>query len=416
MKLNRGMRLDRIRGLTVWCVLSILSLLVNFTTDWRNAHLVDFSSEASRVSWALQHHHGFSDPYLSGPSGPTAQMAPIYPFLHATTCLMFGTGAVGWAAILALTALAWSLQWTFAYDFLRYYGHPRAGLGAALLGVTIPLPGRLLKWEAVFTACALAAGSCLMARLVAKPDPKTAGLLGGVAATSLLLTPSTVVVFFAWGVVLLWRRPFKSTLSISAVALACAMLPVGLWTARNYRTFGHLFFMRDDAGITFASSNTDCSQALLIDNITSGCIATVHPSANASILARLRTEGEYQFSASQLGTTVAWVDSHPMRFIILTLERSAYFWFPLERSGKLVFINGLAMSLVTVLSLLSVLWRRSPGFAILAAGLTCYPVVYYFIQAEQRYRYPVYWMSIALAAVGIELTLHRLREHRSRMP
>jgi hypothetical protein len=343
-------------------------------------------------------------------------MAPIYPFLHAAICLLFGTGKAGWAAILALTALVWSLQWTFAYDFLRYYGRPGAGLGAALLGVIIPLPGRLLKWEAVFAACALAAGSCLMARLVARPDRIRAGLLGVVAATTCLLTPSAVVVFFAWGMLILWRRPFKSTLSILAAALACAMVPVGLWTARNYRTFGHLFFIRDDAGITFTSSNTDCSQALLIDNVTSGCFATVHPSANVSILARLKAQGEYQFSATQLETTVAWVGSHPMRFITLTLERFAYFWFPLERGGKLVLMNGLTMSLVTVLSVLSLPWRRSPGFAILAAGLTCFPVVYYFIQSEQRYRYPVYWMSFVLAAVGIELTLHRLQEQSSRMP
>jgi len=30
------------------------------------------------------------------------------------------------AAILALTVLVWSLQWTLAYDFLRYYPRPSA--------------------------------------------------------------------------------------------------------------------------------------------------------------------------------------------------------------------------------------------------------------------------------------------------
>ena len=400
----------RLTTLTVWCALSVLSLVVNFAAQWRSEHAVNFSSEAARVSWALQHHRGFSDPYLSGPSGPTAQMAPIYPLLHAAVCLMFGTGAAGWAAILALTALVWSLQWTLAYDFLRYYGHPRAGLGAALFGVLVPLPGRLFKWEAVFTACAVAAGACLMARLLAKPDRAKASLLGVAAAASLLLAPATATVFFAWGVFLLWHRPLKSAVNILATALVCAILPLGLWTARNYRTFGHLFFIRDDIGMAISSSYNDCAQAILVNNLASGCFATVHPSANLSILERLRQQGEYQFGARQMGTTVQWVRSHPVHFATLTLERIAYFWFPLERTDKRALVNGIVMSLATVLSFLSVLWRRSPGFAILAGGLSCYPAANYLVQAEQRYRYPVFWMSVLLAAVGIELMLGRRAE------
>ncbi len=400
----------RLHALTVWFALSVLSLAVNFATQWRSEHAVNFSSEAARVSWALQHHQGFSDPYLSGPSGPTAQMAPIYPLLHAAVCMMFGTGAAGWGAIVALTALVWALQWTLAYDFLRYYGHPMAGLGAALFGVLVPLPGRLFKWEAVFTACAVAAGACLMARLLAKPDRANASLLGVAAATSILLAPATAMVFFAWGVFLLWRGPLKSATNILATALVCAVLPLGFWTARNYRTFGHLFFIRDDAGMAIGSSDTDCAQAILTDNLASGCFATLHPTANASILAQLRQQGEYQFGARQMGTAVQWVRSHPARFATLTLERIAYFWFPLERADKRGLVNSIVMSLATILSFLSVFWRRSPGFAILAGGLSCYSVVYYLVQAEQRYRYPVFWMSVLLAAVGIELMLGRWAE------
>jgi hypothetical protein len=397
---------------TVWCALSILSLIVNFAAQWRSEHAVNFSSEAAHVSWALQHHRGFADPYLSGPSGPTAQMAPIYPFLHAAVCLMFGTGAAGWAAILALTALAWSLQWTLAYDFLRYYGHPKAGLTAALIGVLMPLPGKLFKWEAVFTACAVAAGACLMARLLAKPDLAKASLFGVAAAVSLLLAPSAAMVFFAWGLILLWRGPLKSGVNVLATAVLCAILPLGLWTARNYRTFGHLFFVRDDTGMAIGSSDADCAQAILADNLASGCFATLHPTANAALLGRLRQEGEYRFAARQMATTVQWVHSHPGRFATLTLERIAYFWFPLERTDKRILVIGIVMSLATLLSFLSVLWRRSPGFAILAGGLSCYPLSYYLVQVEQRYRYPVFWMSVLLAAVGVELILGYRAEAR----
>src|SRR5579862_8369061 len=83
----------KLHTLTLWFALTCVSLAVNFAAQWRSEHAVNFVSEAARVSWALQHHRGFADPYLSGPSGPTAQMAPIYPFVHAAICLVFGTGA-----------------------------------------------------------------------------------------------------------------------------------------------------------------------------------------------------------------------------------------------------------------------------------------------------------------------------------
>ena len=102
-----------------------------------------------------------------------------------------------------------------------------------------------------------------------------------------------------------------------------------------------------------------------------------------TILARLRQEGECEFAA---GHRCSMGRSHPVRFATLTLERIAYFWFPLDRTNKRALVNGIVMSLVTGPSFFSVLLRRSPGFAILAGELTCYPLAYYLVQVEQRYR------------------------------
>jgi hypothetical protein len=211
----------------------------------------------------------------------------------------------------------------------------------------------------------------------------------------------------AWGAFLLWRGPLKSAVHVLAIALLCAILPIGFWTARNYQVFGDVFAIRDNAGLELAVSNLDCGQAVLADNLASGCFATAHPSANPSLLAQLRQQGEYEFAARQMRSTVQWMRSDPARFATLTVERIAYIWFPLERSDGRVFVNGILMSLATVLSFLSVWWRRSPGFAILACGLACFPATYYLAQAEQRYRYPVFWMSVSLSAVGVELALDR---------
>jgi hypothetical protein len=108
-----------------------------------------------------------------------------------------------------------------------------------------------------------------------------------------------------------------------------------------------------------------------------------------------------------MGITVQWVLSHPARFATLTLERIAYFWFPLEFTDKPTLVSGVLMTMATLLSFLAVRWRKSLGFAILVAGLLSYPLTYYLVQLEQRYRYPVFWMTVLLAAIGVDLVLDR---------
>jgi hypothetical protein len=205
-----------------------------------------------------------------------------------------------------------------------------------------------------------------------------------------------------------WRqsiRPF-------AIALIVALLLAGAWTARNFVVFRHFIFIRDDAGPALASSNNDCATALVSENIASGCFAREHPSGSVAMLEKLRAAGEYEFSAAEMQRTKDWVRRHPSRFLTLTFEREVYFWFPLEKLDRFSMLNGLMMSVVTILSLLGILWVRSDGFLILIAVLLPYSLFYSIVQLEQRYRYPVFWISLLLASIGVELVLKR-RQPRS---
>jgi hypothetical protein len=369
-------------------------------------HVVQFSSEPTNVARALLHGRGFSDPYMTGPSGPTAQPAPLYPILYAGICWLFGTGALGWAAIVAATALAWALQWFFVYCFAQSEGHGRAGLIAAVIGALLPLPGRLFKWEGVFTGLVLASSAWIMSRIL-KGDTRMWTLVefGALLGAGVLLSPVLVLTWPFWGILVVWRqsiRPF-------AVALFVALLLVGVWTARNFAVFRHLVFIRDDAGNALVSSNIDCATALISENIASGCFAREHPSGSVTMLEKLKAAGEYEFSAAEMRRTKAWIRQHPSRFAILTFERAAYFWFPLEKADRSSLMNGMMISAVTILSLLGIIWIGSDGFRVLIAALLPYSLIYYITQFEQRYRYPVFWISLLLAAIGVDLLIKRRR-------
>jgi hypothetical protein len=97
----------------------------------------------------------------------------------------------------------------------------------------------------------------------------------------------------------------------------------------------------------------------------------------------------------------AWIASHPGSFARLTAERFAYFWLgPLDRPGIAVLF-----SLLTGLALLGALegFRRltPPQFAALVIPLLTFPLVYYLVPWQHRYRFPVEWVLFLLAGSAV---------------
>ncbi len=397
---------------TVLAALGFLSLIVNFAAQWRTPHAVDFSSEAARVSFALLHGRGFSDPYLTGPSGPTAQMAPFYPFLHAAICSVFGVGAAGWFAIVAITSLVWALQWVYAYRIAGAFGQAVPGFVAAVLGVMLPLQGRFFKWEGVITGAALAFCTWEMTQLLAGNGGRWRSLrLAAGLAAAVLLCPSAVLIWPAWGLYCLYKMGVRRALRILTPVFLLALIPIALWTVRNYREFGKILFVRDDMGLVLVSSYSDCATALLSQNLASGCYLHEHPSANVAMLdAELRAVGEVDFFASEARRTRSWISAHkrPRAAELTAVEHAIYFWFPLDRIDKVTLLYGVIFSALTILSFGSLLWK-SDAVPILLLALIPFSLTYYTAQFEQRYRYPVLWISGLLASVGVRLVFERLR-------
>jgi hypothetical protein len=394
--------------------LILLSIALNLAIHWRSPHRLDFTSEATRVSQAIQDGRGFSDPYLTGPSGPTAQMPPLYPYLHAAISTVFGIGIAGWFAIVIITSAAWGLQWYFAYRLAGVFGHGTVGFYGAIFGALLPLPGRLFKWEAVFTGLTIALASWLLAKILTGDTRwRIVFALGLTLACGILFAPVLIALLPLWSVLILvygfFRKPFPA-LRIAAAVMIIALLPAALWTVRNYAVFGRLIPVRD-AGLAVAASWDDCAAALVATNIASGCFAREHPSGSIAMLQRVRSEGEYNLSASEMARARLWVTHHPFRAAELTIEHFFFFWFPVDPGGRFL---GAIISAVTLLSLFGLFWYRSIGFWITSTALFAYSLTYYFVQVEQRYRLPILWGSVLLACIGLKICTQRLSSERDR--
>jgi hypothetical protein len=126
------------------------------------------------------------------------------------------------------------------------------------------------------------------------------------------------------------------------------------------------------------------------------------PTGSAMERVKVRTMGEVAYNAEKLKLAEAWIRLHPRRFLVMTLERIRYFWFPSmvrpwQTAGE---------ALVTTLGLWSLFSRgwRGPtrNLALLSLVVfAVYPLVYYITVAGLRYRFPlegllIFWIGAAL--------------------
>jgi hypothetical protein len=127
--------------------------------------------------------------------------------------------------------------------------------------------------------------------------------------------------------------------------------------------------------------------------------------------------GEIKYNALRLREARRWISSHPARFIKLSVMRFIAFWMPTENlnnpyaSGR--HLERLNIYLVTLSSVLgiAILWKRDDKSALLLIScLTVFPLVYYIIQFEYRYRYPIMWATFLLGAMPLTAFARQISE------
>jgi hypothetical protein len=168
------------------------------------------------------------------------------------------------------------------------------------------------------------------------------------------------------------------------------------WIIRNYRIWGEIV-TRTNLGIALQTSNNDCAEPSLVQELQNGCFSDMHPESNATQAALLKRMGEPAYDRLSRDQALAWMRSHPRRLLRLTLGRIARFWFPVptppRRATHLIWI-------ITVLSIpgfLLMLYRRLPTAALFAAIFLLFPLLYYVVVSEERYRLPILWLSCLTA-------------------
>jgi len=373
------------------------------STDW----------ELDSIAMSLVTTGEFANPYAL-PTGPTAHLAPIPPAILALIYRVFGitltAGIAGWLFRMLAQSAIWAL--------LPWIGN-RTGLGwkAGLIG---GLAGALFpQWLAHGEALAAVLLGLLVVAMIRRwgsvPRPASSLLLGAAFGISFHVQPVFLLVLVGYlGFELLWRSDRGKWRSAALVAVA-ALLACFPWGVRNYRTLDGVFFVRSNFGLELRMGNHDGATASIDDPHFRG--EPPHPRTHPADALKVRELGEVQYMRESRDAAMTWIGSNPGTFARLTAKRFAYFWFgPLDRPGTailFVVLSGLAIvGAVRAAHLLP-----APPAASLLIPLLMFPLVYYLVPWQHRYRFPIEWILFLLAGSTVwTLVSHAGARDRTRAP
>jgi 4-amino-4-deoxy-L-arabinose transferase-like glycosyltransferase len=360
------------------------------------------TSEPVQIAQNLVRTNVFGNPF-GGETGPTAYLAPGHPFVLSLIYRVFGFGP-GAELVKELFSSAMSaLQYGMLPLLAVALGVPlTAGVIAGACGAAFPLFFWIETkgtWENPESMVLLLVSLCLSAALIRRSRTSASPMFGIVWGVTFLFAPSFVSAFCGILALWLWRiRPkfWRPLLT----ALVPMLLVVAPWILRNYAELRSVFWIRDGMGLNFGISNSPAASPLFDVNSRTEWFWRTNPFLSPEERVKLKSLGELAYLEARYADGKAWVRTHPVEFLRLTLQRMWFFWFPpFNHPLKSVF-NGVVV-IAGLLGLLLMVRRHVDAAAVFGLIWALYPLPYYLVHVDPRYRYPVYAFSLLASAYAL---------------
>lgn len=404
------------------CILVFL-LVFSFRLFLTLAVTRDFVSEECEVDLiarSLATDGVFGNGYR-GPTGPTSHAAPGYPFLLSIIYSIIGMGVTAEVVKQVLCTAVVAASYALLPMFSSYAGTGTLpGLAAGLIGLLPlklnletkcgdgePLYALILIGISLITLQAWSNQKLNLSHAVIQ------GLIWGVA---LLFAPPFLVILFGFAIVEFFlvfnreRKRYVQGLVVRFIIIATLLMP---WTIRNYQQFGTLVFIRGNLGLELASANNETSALDLFSNNETRVTKQIHPNLSDEAVAQVRRIGEPAYFHQMRNRALEWMSSHPTETARRSVLRFLLFWFPipLREIGPKPIVRSAIACILTLAAFIGFfrLWRRGYRAApMITAIWVMFPIVYYFVVHDPRYRYPIEWTINFCASYLLIEALSRL--------
>lgn len=370
-----------------------------------------YGYETGSIAGAIARGEGFCSPFGVPNTGPTAWIAPLYPYLLAAIFRVFGLFSESSAlVILTINSL-----------FAAFTCGPIVRIGEKLFGRRIGLISgwtwALLPfffrwaitwvWDTSVSAFLLSYG-VMLALDCEDCSWRRAARFGAVAGLSALVNPALITLFPLLGLWKVWKLRDTDTRAYRRFlgSMAIMVIVISPWLLRNRVVFGKWIFLRSNAGFEFSLGNFAGAPGVPW--------AGGHPTGNPRIFDQYRKMGEIAFVDMKKAEGMRWVRGHPEEFARLTQKRIMDFW----DGGELLYESSsdpwrpwmvLATSAPALLGLLLASIRRIPNLGAVTIVLLFYPVPYYLTLTAPRFRHAIEPLLVILIGYLVVTVWEELR-------
>ncbi len=373
-----------------------------FRDHWR------FAGEAGRIAHSIAQGEGFSNP-LFGKTGPTAWLAPVFPYLLAGIFKIFGVYSKASAiAALALDCFFSAITCVPVYYIARkHFGEATAvwaGWAWAFFPYAIFFSADFI-WATTLTTLLVALIFLLTLYLVDSTSIWPWVGFGALSALGGLTDPvvmSVAPVLGAWA----WYRRYKSGqpwLTNGLGAVLAVVLVVSPWFMRNYETFHRVIPFRSCLGLEVYFGNNQDSWHWGPPGY--------HPSDNENEWREYQQLGEIGYTSKKLHQGLAFIDAHRSLYVKQTLRRVVYMWTGFWSFGHRYLqeepadpFNIVFCTFLTVLTLIGLrqawLYDRAIAMPYILV-FVFFPMIYYLTHPEDYYRRPIDPQFVVLAAYAV---------------
>jgi len=365
----------------------------------------EFGYESGRVARSIATGGGFANPYW-GDTGPTALVAPAFPYLISAIFRIFGVYTKA-AALMLLTLNCLLSAVTCVPIFLpalRSFGF-RTAKCATWVWAFFPYAVNFSAngmWNHSLMALLLAM-LLLFAQHLESSDCALAwiafGLLFGFSALASPAILGTLPFLGGWACYRLARQR-KRWMKAATTGTLALLVTIAPWLLRNGLTFHRAVFLQDNFWMEVCVGN--------VGNALHWWNGDVHPSGSVAEMRQYLRLGEMGYIAEKRQQAIAFIRSNPGTYLRRSLRRIVFMWTgywsmnreylraePLDPEN-IVFLTSL-----TLLSLSGLYraFRRMPEMAMpyFLVVLT-FPGVYYLTHPDPGYRHPLDPLLVILAS------------------
>jgi len=383
---------------------------------------VPMGHEAGRIGLHIAQGLGYSSP-LKFPSGPTAWITPVYPYLLAGVFKIFGLETVrSLVAMKVLNNLFSALVCFPLFAIARRLFGTQMAIAAVVMWILyIPAFYWPTAWIWDTSLAALAVTLLLWATYELEDKEKTwwwAGY-GALWAFAALVNAAVVSILpglFAYCAYRARKRgaPWIRLTAIAAVAFAAGISP---WVIRNEIVFHGKVFMRSNFGLELWLGNNPEAPGTWTP--------WLHPNDNDTEGRHFAKVGELAYMQEKERIALEFMKTHPSDVMHSVFHRFIENWTGTDEPIADVFLRlpwwaqawlamNCAFSLLTCIGLLFARRAEPVRYMPLFILLLFFPAVYYITHNTPRYRHPIEPAMSLLVVYAVAQIVRVWRDRRTR--